>query len=65
MQQIAAQPGVVLFHRFELMRYWANEGTIDLERTPKAQRVSTVEALHACLGGKLAQFVADGARTPS
>ncbi len=65
MQQIAAQPGVVLFRRFELMRYWANEGTIDLERTPKAQRLSTVEALHACLGAKLAQLVAGGARTPS
>ncbi len=65
MQQIAAQPGVALFHRFELMRYWANEGAIDLERTPKAQRLSTVEALHACLGAKLAHLVASGARAPS
>jgi acyl-CoA thioesterase-1 len=65
MQQIAAQPGALLFHRFELMRYWASEGTIDLERTSKAQRISTVEALHACLGASLARMVAGGAHTPS
>lgn len=62
MQQIAAQPAVLLFHRFELMRYWATEGSIDLERTPKAQRVATVEALHACLGLDLARMVMEGAR---
>ena len=64
LQQIAAQPGVVLFHRFELMRYWSNEGQIDLERTVKAQRVKTVETLHACLGASLAQLVIASARTP-
>ena len=62
MQQIAAQPDTILFHRFELMRYWVGEGQIDLERTPKAQRVSTVEALHACLGMQLAGMVLASAR---
>lgn len=62
LQQIAGQPGVVLFHRFELMRYWSGEGQIDLERTPKAQRVKTVEALHACLGASLARMVTVSAR---
>ncbi len=65
MQQIAAQPDTMLFHRFELMRYWANEGAIDLERTPKAQRLSTVETLHACLGVHLARMITEGAHTPS
>ncbi len=64
LQQIAAQPDVVLFHRFELMRYWSNEGQIDLERTAKAQRVKTVEALHACLGASLAQLVKASAQRP-
>ena len=64
MQQVAAQPGVILFHRFELMRYWSGEGQIDLERTAKSQRVKTVEALHACLGGSLARMVAASARLP-
>ena len=62
LQQIAAQPNVVLFHRFELMRYWSGEGQIDLERTPKSQRVKTVEALHACLGVSLAKLVTASAR---
>ncbi len=64
MQEIAAEPGTILFRRFELMRYWAGEGLIDLERTPKAQRLSTVEALHACLGARLAEMVLASARMP-
>ena len=28
---------VALFHRFDLMRTWANDGRIDLERAPKAE----------------------------
>ncbi len=64
MQEIAAQPDTILFHRFELMRYWVGEGQIDLERTPKEQRVSTVEALHACLGARLADMVLASARLP-
>jgi acyl-CoA thioesterase-1 len=65
MQQVAAQPGVMLFHRFDLMRHWANEGQIDLERTPKGKRLKAVEALHACLGESLARMVAAGANAPS
>ncbi|WP_158743443.1 hypothetical protein [Acidisphaera sp. L21] len=65
MQQIAGQPGVMLFHRFDLMRHWANEGQIDLERTPKGKRLKAVEALHACLGDSLAHMVTAGANAPS
>jgi hypothetical protein len=65
LQQITAQPDVLLFHRFDLMRYWSSEGQIDLERTPKAQRVPTVEALHACLGSKLAQMVLSSSKRAS
>ncbi len=65
MELIAAQPGALLFHRFDLMRYWANEGQIDLERTPKGQRLKAVEALHSCLGSSLAYMIAAAARLPS
>lgn len=64
LQQVAGQVGVVLFHRFELMRYWSAEGQIDLERTPKSRRTQTVEVLHACLGASLARFVAASANLP-
>ena len=57
MQQVAALPGAVLFHRLEIMRSWANDGQIDLEHTPKGQRRATVALLHACLGRQLAKFL--------
>ena len=65
MQTIAAQPGVILFHRFELMHYWTTEGQIDLERTPKAQRQTVVEGLHACLGDALAKMVMAASKAQS
>ncbi len=65
MQQVAAMPGAMLFPRYELMRYWMNDGQIDLERTPKPQRLATVEELHECLGQRLAAMVMQAARQPS
>jgi len=61
MQQVATMPGVALFHRFELMRAWANDGRIDLEHTPKADRDKALDELNACLGKALARFVLSGA----
>jgi len=63
LQQTAAMPGVVLFHRFDLMRAWANDGQLDLERTPRADRRKTVEMLHVCLGDHLARLVLAGTRS--
>jgi hypothetical protein len=60
MQQVATMPGVTLFHRFELMRSWANDGIIDLERTPKADRDKALDELNTCLGKALARFVLSG-----
>ena len=61
MQQVATMPGVALFHRFDLMRAWANDGRIDLEHTPKADRDKALDELNACLGKALARFVLSGA----
>jgi len=65
LQTIAAQPGVALFRRFDLMRFWATESQIDLERTPRSQRHATVEMLHVCLGRALARLVAAGSKQQS
>ena len=62
LQQTAAMAGVSLFRRFDLMRVWANDGVIDLERTPRTDRRKTVEMLHACLGEHLARLVLAGTR---
>jgi acyl-CoA thioesterase I len=61
LQQVATMPGVALFHRFDLMRAWANDGRIDLERTQKADRDKALDELNKCLGRALAQFVLSGA----
>jgi hypothetical protein len=61
MQQVATMPGVVLFHRFDLMRTWANDGRLDLEHTAKADRDKALDELNACLGRALAHFVLSGA----
>ena len=54
-------PGVALFHRFDLMRAWANDGGIDLERTAKVDREKALDQLNDCLGQALARFVLSGA----
>ena len=61
LQQVAAMPGVVLFRRYDLMHAWANEGQIDLERTPRSDRQKVIETLHACLGKHLARLIVDSA----
>ncbi len=63
MLQVASMPGVALFRRFDLMRNWANEGQLDLERTGRGDRRHVIETLHACLGRYLARFVLDSARS--
>ncbi len=63
LQQVAAMPGIVLFRRYDLMRNWANEGQIDLERTPRSDRQKVIETLHACLGKHLARLIIDSARS--
>jgi hypothetical protein len=60
LQQVATMPGAALFHRFDLMRAWANDGRIDLEHTQKADRDKALDELNQCLGKALARFVLSG-----
>jgi hypothetical protein len=60
MQAAGALPGVVLFHRFDLMRDWAESGELDLERAAASDRPALAARLHACLGRALARsLIAD------
>ena len=61
----AMLPDVSLFRRFDLMRYWANEGRIDLERVRKQDRETAVASLNVCLGQMLARFVTHGMGQPA
>jgi hypothetical protein len=65
LEQMAALPGVVLFHRFDLMHAWVSAGVIDLERVHAADRERTVAMLNTCLGQALARFVLNGADLPA
>jgi hypothetical protein len=60
LQQVAAQPGVTLFHRMELTQLWVTTGEVDLERVSREQRDHSVASLNVCLGKALAQFVLNG-----
>ena len=55
LQDVGALPDVTLFHRYALMRDWADGGAIDLERTPKSERAAAAARLHLCLGRELAR----------
>jgi hypothetical protein len=60
LQQVSAIPDVVLFRRFEVMRSWAEDGEIDLERARPADRPHMMVLLNTCLGETLARFVLNG-----
>jgi hypothetical protein len=60
LQRAASLPGVMLFHRYELMRYWVGQNRIDLERASKSDQRRTADLLHRCLGQVLASEVLKG-----
>jgi acyl-CoA thioesterase-1 len=64
LQQIAGDPGVTLFRRFDLTQLWVTNGQIDLERASREQRDKTIVLLNTCLGEALARYVLAGAETP-
>ena len=61
MQQMTGNPGVTLFHRFDLTQTWAGNGEIDVERASREQRDKTIAQLNTCLGQALARYILGGA----
>ena len=53
-------PSANLFRRFDLMHSWAEDGTLDLERTVAAERPAVMSLLNQCVGRALARFVLNG-----
>jgi hypothetical protein len=58
----ASNTGVIGFPRYELMRYWAASGQIDVERAPRPEWLAQTDILHACISRKLAELIHDGVR---
>ena len=57
-----ANAGVIAFQRYDLMRFWAAAGQIDVERAPRAEWQAQADLLHACVSRVLAEVIRDGAR---
>jgi acyl-CoA thioesterase-1 len=55
--QMASDPGVTLFRRFDLTQAWVNNGQVDLERVSRDERDKTIALLNDCLGQALARYV--------
>lgn len=51
---------VNLFRRYDLMRHWADEGQIDVERAGPSGQGSEQDWLHACLAKQLAKLIQGG-----
>lgn len=48
------------FSRYDIMRAWADAGTVDVEHTPRNRRTAEIDKLNDCLARALAAFIRDG-----
>jgi hypothetical protein len=56
----AAASGAQLFSRWAVMKAWAENERLDLERAPRDQRAATADKLHDCLARALGEFLLGG-----
>jgi lysophospholipase L1-like esterase len=57
LHQVADLENVYLFRRFDIMKYWSENGAFDLVEVPKAQRMSLAAQVYGCLAERLADAV--------
>jgi lysophospholipase L1-like esterase len=48
---------VLLFRRFDIMKYWSESGVFDFVDVPKERRVQLAEEVYRCLGESLAEAI--------
>lgn len=61
--RLAASAGrAALFPRYALMQAWVEAGTVDVERTPRAERIAAADRLNDCLARAMAAFLRHGVR---
>jgi acyl-CoA thioesterase I len=63
MQHIADVDGVYLFRRFEMMKYWAENGIFTFGEVPAERRIELATEVYQCLADRLADAI-DYAITP-
>ena len=64
MQHIADVDGVYLFRRFEMMKYWAENGIFSFAEVPVERRTELAAQVYQCLADRLADAIAHAITTP-
>ena len=57
---LAAAGGAGFFSRYDIMRAWAEAGTVDVERTPRERRTAEIDKLNDCLARAIGAFIRNG-----
>ncbi len=57
---LAAANHAGFFSRYDIMRAWADAGTVDVERAPRDHRTAEIDKLNDCLARALAAYIRDG-----
>jgi len=59
MRRVADLNDAYLFPRFEIMKFWSDNGIFDFETVPKADRPSLATKVYDCLARQLADAIAE------
>jgi hypothetical protein len=57
---LAAAGHAAFFSRFDIMRAWAEAGTVDMERAQRDRRAAEIDKLNDCLARAMGAFIRDG-----
>jgi hypothetical protein len=57
---LAAAGHAGFFSRYDIMRAWAEAGTVDMERAARERRPAEIDKLNDCLARALGAFIRDG-----
>ncbi|MCA3246112.1 MAG: SGNH/GDSL hydrolase family protein [Azospirillum sp.] len=57
MNQVGLRRDVLVFPRYEAMRFWTESGAMKFENVPRAEMTKVADALYDCLGRQIARIV--------
>lgn len=60
LRMLAAAGYAGFFSRYDIMRAWAEAGTVDMERVQRDRRAAEIDKLNDCLARALGAFIRDG-----
>jgi hypothetical protein len=57
LRQVGDLESVYVFRRFDIMKYWSENGVFDFVDVPPAQRISLAVQVYGCLAERLADAI--------